>query len=141
MVSYITMVLFGIVRCTAQAILQCLLVMTYQIRTVFGDSELYYSGDKWERPPMGNGQGNGQGNGTGPSLWAGISSPLFDILQDQGFSILSLSPLLDTPMHITSFGFVYDADLIQGAGRGQSIQELLSHTQHMINLFLWDEVL
>ena len=41
-------------------------------------------------------------------------------------------------MHIMGFGFVDDADLIQGASRGQSIQELLSHAQRMINL--WEEV-
>ena len=48
MVSYITMILFGVARCTARAILQCLLIMTYRIRTIFGDSELYYGGDGWE---------------------------------------------------------------------------------------------
>ena len=109
--------------------------MSYCIRTVFRDSELYHGGDTWERAPT----GNGQGNGTGPSLWAGISSSLFDILREQGYGIHLQAPLLETAMHITGFGFVDNADLIQGAWRGQSIQDLLRYSQRMINL--WEEVL
>ena len=135
MVSYITMILFRVARCTARAKLQCLLIMTYCIRTVFGDSELYYGGDKWERAPT----GNGQGNGTGPSLWAGTSSLLFDILREQGYRIHLQAPISETAMHITGFGSVDNADLIQGAGREQSIQDLLRYLQRMINL--WEEVL
>ena len=89
MVSFITMINFGIMTETAQCLLSCLIVMVYSIRTVYGDSEFTYGGSKWPRTP----HGNGQGNGSGPALWNGISSPLFDILREQNFGVHLMAPI------------------------------------------------
>ena len=71
MVSYLTMLMYGISRAAAKCALQCLILMEYAVRTIFGDSTYKYGGPEWNRAP----HGNGQGNGSGPALWNGISSP------------------------------------------------------------------
>ena len=135
MVSFLTMLIFGVMKETAQCLLSCLISMVYSIRTVYGDSEFTYGGDKWERTP----HGNGQGNGSGPALWNGISSPLFDILREQQFGIHLTAPISKTALHIAGFGFVDDADLIQGSFNSQSIDSLLRQAQGMLTL--WEEIL
>ena len=118
MVSYITMVLFGIQRAAAKCLLECLLLMLYFIRTVFGDSDMTYRGTSWVRKP----HGNGQGNGTGPSLWAGISSPMYKILKQEGYGIRLQGAISNTSIETTGFGFVDDTDLIQGVVKGEQSQ-------------------
>ena len=120
---------------TAQCLLSCLIIMVYSIRTVYSDSDFTYSGNKWKRTP----HGNGQGNRSGPALWNGISSPLFDILREQNFGVHLTAPISKTALHITGFGFVDDADLIQGTHKGQSIEALLRQAQDMLTL--WEEIL
>ena len=135
MVSFITMLNFGIMKETAQCLLSCLIGMVYAIRTIFGDSTYTYGGKKWPRTP----HGNGQGNGSGPALWNGISSPLFDILREQNYGVHLKAPISEHSLHITGFGFVDDADLIQGAEKGQKIIDLLRKSQGMLTL--WEEIL
>ena len=135
MVSFITMLTYGIMKETAQCLLSCLIIMEYSIRTVYGDSEFTYGGSKWTCTP----HGNGQGNGSGPALWNGISSPLFDILREQNYGVHLRAPISKTLLHITGFGFVDDADLIQGANQGQHIQTLIQKSQAMLKL--WEEIL
>ena len=48
-------------------------------------------------------------------------------------------PISKTSLHISGFGFVDDADLIQGAVKGQSIEVLLRQAQGMLTL--WEEIL
>ena len=125
------MLIFGVMKETAQ----CLIVMLYSICTVYGDSNFTYGGPDWERTP----HGNDQGNRSGPALWNGISSPLFDILREQNFGVHLQAPISKSSLHITRFGFVDDADLIQGAQKGQSIDVLLRQAQGMLTL--WEEIL
>ena len=102
---------------------------------VFGDLTFTYRGKDWPHPS----HGNGQGNSSGPALWTCISSPLFDILREQGYGIHLRGPISATHLHIVGFGFLDDADLIQGAVKHQPIAALLRAAQGMITL--WDEVL
>ena len=121
MVSFITMLILGIMKETAQCLLTYLIVMVYSIRTVYGDSESTYGGKDWERMP----HWNGQGNSSGPALWNGISSPLFEILREENFGIHLPAPISKTTLHISGFGFVDDAYLIQGISKGQTIEVVL----------------
>ena len=127
------MLLYGISRATAKFILTCLIFMQYAIWTIFGDSELKYSGLSWRRTP----HGNRQGNGDGPGLWNGISSPLFDIVRDQDFGMKIKTPISQTALLYTGFGFVDDSDLIQTIQPGQTSQELLNLAQKLLKL--WEE--
>jgi len=57
----------------------------HQVRTTFGDSEIFYGGDdfnNWLFAP----QGILQGNASGPAIWTILSSIIFDILQKKGHS-------------------------------------------------------
>ena len=135
MVAYIAMVMFGTSREAARSVLFCLVVMRYVIRTVFGDSELAYGGEKWTQTP----HGMGQGNGCAPAVWNAISSPLFEILREEGYGMEIVSPLTETLLFIAGFGFVDDTDLVQGAKRGESIENLVKRTQELLTL--WEELL
>jgi hypothetical protein len=55
--------------------------LEHTIRTAYGDSEETYGGDLWVIPM----QRVYQGNGAGPLIWALVSSPLLDIMQEEGF--------------------------------------------------------
>ena len=57
--------------------------MKHHVMTVYGISEKYYEGEKWQEVGIGP-HGNGQGNGNGPALWASISSPLLSTLRGIG---------------------------------------------------------
>ena len=50
--------------------------LEHRIRTVYGDSEIGFSGKLFTVPI----QGVGQGNGAGPQIWAVVSTPIFDML-------------------------------------------------------------
>jgi hypothetical protein len=53
--------------------------MTHYIRTVHGESEIYFKSKGSEKEPI---QGVGQGNGTGPTICAVVSPPVLDMLRD-----------------------------------------------------------
>jgi len=55
--------------------------MRHHTRTVHGDSTRFASRQTWNQPVA----GIGQGNGAGPAIWATVSSPLFTIMQEDGF--------------------------------------------------------
>jgi len=58
--------------------------MNHHNRTAFGDSTQSASRTTWKTLIA----GIGQGNGTGPSIWAAVSSPMFDIMRQDGFYAL-----------------------------------------------------
>ena len=128
MVAYIAMVMFGTSRESVRSVLFCLVVMRYVIRTVFGDSDLLYGGSAWEQTP----HGMGQGNGCAPAVWNAISSPLFEILQEEGFGLEQIAPITATALYIAGFGFVDDTGLIKGAKQGEKIEDLVKELKHCL---------
>lgn len=50
--------------------------LEHRIRTVYGDSDVNFSGVLYAVPI----QGVGQGNGAGPQIWALVSTPIFNML-------------------------------------------------------------
>ena len=54
--------------------------LQHRIRTVFGDSEVGFSGALYVVPI----QGVGQGNGAGPQIWAVVSTPVLNMLRSLG---------------------------------------------------------
>ena len=80
----------------------------YTVRTIFEDSKYTCGGKEWTRAP----HGNRQGNGSSPALWNGISSPLFDIVREQGYGMKIESPITKTHLHFTVFGYHSSRDLI-----------------------------
>ena len=58
--------------------------LVHYVRTAFGDSDASFGGEDIRMLEL---QGSGQGNGAGPSIWAMVSSVLFDIIRRKGYGI------------------------------------------------------
>jgi hypothetical protein len=84
--------------------------MKHYVQTIFGDSKHYYRGEKWESEEGILPHGNGQGNGNGPSLWSCISSPLLNILREEGFGITFETPMTHQVLRLSAVGFMDDMD-------------------------------
>jgi len=69
---------------TAQSMMKALHRMNHHIRMMYGDSQQSASRKTWNKPIA----GISQGNGTGPSIWAAVSSPMFNIMCQHGFFAL-----------------------------------------------------
>jgi len=74
----------------------------------FGDSTTSQGQREWREPIA----GIGQGNGAGPQIWAAVSSPLFDILQSEGFLALLIGAISGQSHTLAGFAFIDDTDLI-----------------------------
>ena len=103
--------------------------MIHRIRTYFGDSELTYGGDDigvWQNYP----QGVLQGNASGPTIWALISTIIFEILHKRGFAVQICNSISKQLFYLVGFAYVDDCDLIQS---GSTPQEVLGSMQELIN--------
>jgi len=76
----------------------------YKVHTGFGDSKAHYGGSVWLVPI----HGIGQGNGAGSAIWALVSTPLLNILQEKGFC-----PISSKYFCFVGYAFVDDTDVIQ----------------------------
>ena len=137
MVAYLTMRRMNIPEQAAKCAITGLIEMKHHIRTVFGDSEEYYGGEKWKNTEIPH--GNGQGNGNGPALWAAISSPLLFILRAQGYGVKFLSPIGNEEIVMAAFGFVDDMDYVQTAGENDDMEDTLIKAQKGMDL--WESLL
>jgi hypothetical protein len=81
--------------------IQCL---NHYIRTIYGDSELSFTGELWTVPI----QGEGQGNGAGPQIWALVSTPVLDLLQAVGYGAFFKAVISGQEIHFVGYGFVDD---------------------------------
>jgi hypothetical protein len=70
--------------------------LEHHIRTAFRDSKDTYGGDIWVIPM----QGIYQGNGAGPIIWAVVSSPLLQIMKEEGFGTFFVPVSL---IHVSSW--------------------------------------
>ena len=135
-VAYLTMRHMGIPHDACVFSISCLMNMKYYVRTGYGKSTNSYGGDdtlnKWGYRL----HGIGQGSGDGPALWAGISSPLFDILRDQGFGFNLMSSITGHNLKLAGFGFVDDTDYLQILTPTQSKEQLLPLATQ--GLSLWE---
>jgi len=55
--------------------------------------------------------GIGQGNRAGPAIWAAVSTPLFQILVEEGFLATIICAISIHKCSIVGFSFVNDTDL------------------------------
>jgi len=81
--------------------------MRHHTRTVHGDSTRFVSRQTWNQPVA----SIGQGNGAGPAIWAAVSSPLFTIMQEDGFLAQVICALTSIVGSFCGFAFVDDTDL------------------------------
>ena len=81
-------------------------------------------------------QGVYQGNGGGPTIWAVVSSPLLQIMKEEGFGTFFKVSLTNDTIGLVGYAFVDDTDLIQtGKDGSESSLEVLQQMQEGINLW------
>ena len=108
--------------------------MTHKIRTLFGDSTITWGGDilsdlgDWNNYP----QGVLQGNACGPTIWALVSSIIFEILHKRGFAVDFCTTLSKEVFKLVGFAYVDDSDLIQ---TGSDPITVLASMQRLINMW------
>ena len=90
MVAYLTMRHMGIPELAATSSIDTLVNMSRSVKTVYGKSEGTYYTDISSDEIL---HGIGQGNGYGPTIWAGISSPLLKILRKRKHGVHLLAPI------------------------------------------------
>ena len=107
-VAILSMLCTGIEYNTIRLLFLPIQRMVHKIATGYDISSCSYAADA-SIPPL---QGILQGNGNGPSGWALISSPLFDMLRDIGFGAEIIAVLSQEISFLAGFGFVDDVDLV-----------------------------
>ena len=103
--------------------------MVHQIRTMYGDYDITYGGDDigdWDNYA----QGVLQGNASGPTIWALISSIIFEILHKRGFAVKICTSISKQIFYMVGFAYVDDSDLIQS---GNNPIEVLESMQALMN--------
>jgi len=97
----------GATTLSVQSMLSMIHGMNHHIQTAFGDSSKSAGRTTWKSPIT----GIGQGNGAGPSIWVAVSSPMFDIMRQDGFYALLTGAISKLQRKISGFAFVDDTDL------------------------------
>ena len=90
--------------------------LSHYIRTIFGDFKLNFGGDMWTVPL----QGVGQGNGAGPQIWAIISTPVLNMMREEGFDAFFKASISGDELGFVGYAFVDDTDLCETAGTGHA---------------------
>ena len=85
--------------------------LEHHIRTVYGDSSVSFSGKLWAVPI----QGIGQGNGSAAQVWALVSTPLLNILREEGHGVCFQTAISADELHFAGYAFVDDTDLCQSS--------------------------
>ena len=75
------------------------------------------------------------GNGAGLIIWAVVSSPLLQILKEDGFGTFFQTALSNHMIRIVGYAFVDDTDLIQMAKDGQKFVEVNVEMQKAMDLW------
>ena len=139
LVAYLTMRRSGLTHEESSFSVSCLLDMRYRVRTAWGVSSEYYGGALWDMEFNMAPHGAGQGSGDGPSLWAGISSPLFDLMRQAGHYFHMMSSITRADLKLSGFGFVDDTDSIQLLQPEAPITSLLPQAQRHVDC--WERLI
>jgi len=57
--------------------------------------------------------GIGQGNSAGPQIWAMVSTPILNLLQQEGHGAAFKASITNNSINFIGYSFVNDMDLIQ----------------------------
>ncbi len=108
--------------------------MNHHIRTIYGDLQQSANRTSWAAPIA----GIGQGNGAGPSIWAAVSSPMFEVMRQEGFYALLQGAISLQYRTIAGFTFVDDTDLCVTHPTDQ-VNQVAGHMQKAVTL--WEGLL
>jgi len=83
--------------------------LQHHIQMIYGDSTIWEGNEIWAVPVA----GIGQGNGTGPQIWAVVSTPILDLLCQEGYGAAFKAVVSGNQIQFVGYSFVDDTDLIQ----------------------------
>jgi hypothetical protein len=112
--------------------------MTHTIWTAYGTSNVTWGGQElwafpFDHPP----RGLGQGNGAAPAIWALVSTPVLNILREQGFGAAFRLAISGKEFHLVGYAFVDNSDIIQTAPIGETdIRPVFDRAQEGLNTFV-----
>ena len=132
MVAYLTMRHLGIQDVASKSSIDTLVNMTRKVKTVYGVSEGTYATDMLHDEIL---HGIGQGNGYGPTIWAGISSPLLKILRKRNVGVNIASPITKEELKMAGYSFVDDTDLIELNSEETIWENVMANAQEGLNLW------
>ena len=89
--------------------------LAHTVRTSFGDSDESFKQDIWAAPP----HGVGQGNRSGPAIWAVVSTPILDLLRDEGLGAVFKMSISGEIVKLLGYSFVDDTDLVVGGNNDE----------------------
>jgi hypothetical protein len=110
--------------------------LEHTIRTAYGDSEETYGGHLWVIPM----QGVHQDNGAGPLIWAVVSSPLLDIMREEGFGTFFKTSISSQAIRFVGYAFVDDTYLIQTSKDGTETGDEMRE-QMQAGVDLWEGII
>ena len=118
--------------------IQTLLFLYHQVRTIYGESDERYGGTATNQPSI---QGCGQGNGAGPQMFATISSALVELLRKAGFGAEFVTAISHRIIKYIGFLFVDDTDQVQSARfKGETLASIAAKLQDAVDMWengLW----
>ena len=83
----------------------------HRVKTAHGVSTEFYDAAELEVFL----HGLGQGNGCGPCGWGAVSTPLINMLHEEGFGLKIKNPITGVLILLVCFAFVDDTDLIHSS--------------------------
>lgn len=131
MTAYLALRRLGMQPAAIASMFNTIQHMKHFTRTAFGTSEASYGGDEWDILP----NGILQGNAFGPTVWAVTSTPILDMMRNEGHGILCIAPCSEETSLISGFAFVDDADLAEMAGQDDTIIDLMIKAQDGLDLW------
>jgi len=81
----------------------------HHVHTLYSNSEVWGSTEIWGVPVS----GIGQCNGASPQIWAIISTPILDLLRQEGYGAAFKAGISNNTISFVGYLFVNDTDLIQ----------------------------
>jgi len=102
----------------------------HHVWTLYGDSEVWGSTDIWGVPVS----GIGQGNRAGPQIWAVVSTPILDLLHQEGFGTAFKASISNNNISFVGYSFVDNTNLIQtGPNIDSTCDDILPLMQAALN--------
>jgi len=97
--------------------------LQYHVRMLYGDSTLWAGTEIWAVPVA----RISQGNRAGPQIWAVVSTPILDLLQQEGYGATFQASVSGNLIQFVGYSFVNDTDLIQLAPQYTQLPPKLYH--------------
>jgi len=104
--------------------------LRHHVRLAFGNSEISQGQEEWAEPVV----GIGQENRASAQIWVAVSTPLFEILHEEGFVVTFICALSKAQWCMAGFAFVDNTNLIV-MDITQDERAVMSKMQQSLNLW------